>query len=44
MLRQAGAKITFVTEAGKGHEYPAPTTLEQYFTWLGRWSRPLEGK
>ncbi|BDU77585.1 carboxylesterase family protein [Mesoterricola sediminis] len=35
-LERAGALVTFVTEAGKGHENPAPDTLEGFFAWLHR--------
>jgi predicted esterase len=43
LLRSAGAQVEFVTEAGKGHEYPAPETITRYLAWLDRWSRPAPG-
>lgn len=41
LLKAAGAQVDFVTEPGKGHEYPAPATIARYFAWLERWSRPV---
>jgi len=40
LLESAGAQVEFVTETGKGHEYPAPETIARYLAWLDRWSRP----
>ena len=34
MLREAGAKVEFVVEEGKGHEPPGEETLEKYYEWL----------
>lgn len=38
-LERAGALVTFVTEAGKGHESPASDTLDGFFAWLQRLPR-----
>lgn len=40
LLESSGAQAEFVTETGKGHEYPAPETIARYLAWLDRWSRP----
>jgi predicted esterase len=34
LLKEAGAQVTFVVEEGKGHEYPAPSTMARYLQWL----------
>lgn len=41
LLKGAGAQVEFLTEVGKGHEYPAPETIARYLGWLDRWSRPV---
>jgi len=38
-LERAGALVTFVAEAGKGHEAPTPDTLDGFFAWLQRLPR-----
>jgi predicted esterase len=34
LLQRAGAQVTLVVEEGKGHEYPAPSTMAQYLQGL----------
>lgn len=43
-LRRAGARVEFVTEAGKGHEAPSPTTQAAFLRWLEQQAgSPVEG-